>query len=160
MGLGARHQMFPPLPTLEHLSHNKPVDRNQHISLFLSKISFSELMPLETRFLFQLLPAIFSHEHPTCNSSMLHASLLLLTLFPPQTSISAHNTLTHRHQQSFNKAITFYTSLSSLILCNLHPNNDFFYSLLSSSFLWTRSPHTATPATELLPPTSFLPMFS
>ena len=57
--------------------------------------------------------------------------------------------------QLLNKAITFLTSLSSLILCNLHLNNNAFSSLLSSSFLQPMSPLTATPATVLLPTYQF-----
>ena len=80
----------------------------------------------------------------------------------------------HQPRQSFNKATTFLSSLSSLILCNLHPNNHFFSPPSSSSpgppllqplqLYCSHSPAssnlgpplTATPATVLLPPTSFL----
>ena len=33
MGLVAKHQIFPPLPPLDHISHNNPVDPNLHLFL-------------------------------------------------------------------------------------------------------------------------------
>ena len=90
---------------------------------------------------------------------MLHTSLLLPTILPSQTSFSAHNTLTTNLSNDLTRLqLSSLAYLHSFSATSTH--NNFFFPLLSSSFLQCRSPHAANPTTVLLPPTSFLLMFS